>query len=238
MTEWAPKRFWAEAAVEPAAAGFAVRLDARRLNTPAKAPLILPTAALATAIAAEWGAQADRVVPQTMPMTRLANSALDRVAPQRAAVSAVVAAYAETDLVCYRADRPAALAARQAEAWDPLLGWAAETLGAPLRAVVGLMPRPQPRESIARLATVVAGTDAFRLAALHELTALSGSLILGLAVLRGHLDPDAGWALSRIDEDWQIAQWGADAEAADAAAAKAADFAAAARFHALLEDCP
>ncbi|RMF36014.1 MAG: ATPase [Alphaproteobacteria bacterium] len=235
MSEWAPKRFWTSAAAGRGTAGFAVLLDGRTARTPARHRLEVPNLALAEAIAEEWAAQGEAVDPASMPLTRLANAALDRVAPQREEVVRIVAAYGESDLLCYRAESPAALVARQQAGWDPLLDWAAEALDAPLTRASGVMHVPQPAESLARLAGRVAALDAFRLTGLHELTALSGSLVLALAVLTRRLDAATAWPLSRIDETWQAEQWGEDAEAAAGAAAREADFLLAERFLQLLE---
>lgn len=235
MSGWGPpRRFWTRAEAVEAAEGWGVALDGREVRTPARAPLLAPTRAAAEAAAAEWAAQGERVDAATMPVTRALNSAIDRVARQRAAVVAEVAGYADTDLLCYRAPGPEALVARQAAAWDPWLGWARQRHGATLICAEGVMHAPQPPEALARLTAAVEARDAFRLTALHELTALAGSLVLGLAAEEGAADAWALWRASRVDEDWQAEQWGEDAEAADAAARKAADFAAAARLAALL----
>ena len=232
MTGWAPKRFWKAAAAVPAEGGFTVQLDGRPVKTPAKTPLILPTLALAQAVAAEWDAQQGVVRPETMPMTRMANSALVKVPPAFDAVVDEIARYGATDLLCYRAEAPESLVRRQAEGWDPLLDWAAATFDAPLVITVGIVPVAQPDTSLARLRAVVAGYDAFRLVGLHDLVAITGSLVLGLAVARGRLTPDAAFALSRLDEDWQAELWGVDSEAAASAAAKRGDLSDAARFFA------
>jgi chaperone required for assembly of F1-ATPase len=233
MANWAPKRFWKQASAEPADTGFAVRLDGRPVRTPARAPLVVPTLAMARAIAAEWDAQEGLIRPDTMPVTRAANTAIDTIAPQRAAVDAIVAAYGGTDLLCYRAATPPALVARQALAWDALIDWAATALGAPLTVVTGVMPVAQPDASLSRLTAHVTALSHFELAALHDLVALSGSLILGLAVIRGRLSADAAWAAARIDETWQIEQWGDDEEAAATAARRLAAFLDADRFYGL-----
>jgi chaperone required for assembly of F1-ATPase len=233
MTGWTPRRFWTQATAEPCPGGFTVRLDGRPVRTPARAPLVLPTQALADAVAAEWQAQDGTVKPGTMPMTRMANSAIDKVAPQFDAVVAIVAAYGGTDLLCYRADGPAALVARQAAAWDPLLDWAAQALGAPLAVTAGVIPCAQPDASLARLTDAVRAEGAFRLSALHDLVAITGSLILGLAVARGRLTPDAAFAASRIDESWQADLWGTDDEAAESEALRRAGLLEAGRFYAL-----
>lgn len=229
------RRFWSRAGVAPAEAGWTLALDGKPVRSPARAALILPTRALAEAVAAEWDAQEGTIRPETMPLTRAANSAIDRVAPQRAAVAGMIAEYGTTDLLCYRAGHPPGLVARQAEAWDPLLAWAATRLGAPMICVSGVMHHPQPPESLARLAAEVTPLDAFRLTALHDLVTLSGSLVLGLAVLAGRIAPAAAWPISRLEEDWQAERWGTDPEAEAAAAEKRAAFLSAARLLSLLE---
>jgi chaperone required for assembly of F1-ATPase len=207
------KRFWTEAAVAAEDTGWSVRLDDRPLRTPARAPLLLPTAALAEAVAAEWQRQEERVRPDEMPMTRLANTALDRVEREFAAVARIVADFGETDLLCYRAAAPPELAARQAAAWDPLLDWAEDVLGARLVPTTGVIPVDQPGDALDRLRAEVLAGSVWRLTALHELVSLGGSLVIGLAVERGVVTPTEGWAHSRIDEEWQAAQWGRDDEA-------------------------
>lgn len=235
MAGWKAKRFWKTVSVVPEGQGWGLRLDARVLQTPAKAPLIVPTAAMAEAIAEEWRAQEGEIRPALMPVSRAANSAIDKVTLQQAEVAAIIADYGMTDLLCYRATGPEVLVQRQAAAWDGLLDWVAKELGAPLLVTAGVMAVPQPASSIARLRAVVGGFDPFRLTALHDLVAISGSLVIGLATARGHLQPDAAWRAARIDEDWQAEQWGRDAEAAAEAAAKAAALAEAARFLQLCE---
>ena len=224
MSEWAAKRFWSEATVEQAEGGWQVRLDARLLRTPAKRALLLPSEALARAIAAEWQAQEERIDPLSMPSTRAANAAIDKVAPQHAEVAAVIAAYGETDLLCHRADAPAELVARQSEAWDPMLDWAAEDLHARLVPVTGVMPARQDPAALERLHALTAAHGPFKLTALHDLVSLSGSLILGFAAIRGRKTPEALWQMSRIDEDWQVEHWGVDAEAAEQAERRRAAF--------------
>lgn len=213
MTDWSPRRFWTTASAVPVQGGFAVHLDARPVRTPQKSPLVLPSLALAQAIATEWQAQTDKVRPDTMPLTRIANSAIDKVAPQHDAVAAMLAAYGDSDLLCYRAEGPEGLVQRQAQAWDPLLTWASDALCGPLLPRTGVMHQAQSPASLDALGRLVRALDPFRLAAFHDLVALSGSLILALAVLKGRLTAQDAWALSRIDEDWQITHWGADEEA-------------------------
>ena len=230
---WKTKRFWTDVSVNAEDGGFGVMLDARRVMTPGKQPLIVPTRAMAEAVAAEWAAQDGEIKPLTMPFTRAANSAIERVRPQQAEVAAMLAAYAETDLTCHRAGTPAELAARQSQAWDPILDWAAAAYGAPLIATVGVLPVAQPQPSLDALAAHVAGLDEFRLTALHDLVTLSGSLLIGLATADRHIAPDTAWHLSRIDETWQAEQWGDDEEAAEAAEIKREQFLQADRFWSL-----
>jgi chaperone required for assembly of F1-ATPase len=233
---WTRQRFWRRAAGSPSASGHGVLLDDQPLMTPAGAQLVVPTAALAAAIASEWDVIEAEVLPERLPLTRAANSAIDRVAPRQAAVVDAIAAYGASDLLCYRAAAPAALAGRQSAGWDPWLQWAARTLSAPLVAVTGVMHEPQPPASLAALRAAVAAEDAFALVALHELVSLSGSLVLGLAVRRGALDAAVAWNLSRLDETWQAEQWGLDSESEAAAARRRADFVRANRMLVLLAE--
>lgn len=233
MSAWKAKRFWKEASVEAVERGFTVRLDGRPVKTPAKTLLVVPTKALAEEIAAEWNAQSGLVKPETMPFTRSANSALDKIVPQFDAVVAMLAAYGGTDLLCYRATGPEPLIQRQAAGWNPLLDWSAAELDAPLVATAGVMHIPQPVASLQHLHTLVEAFSPFQLAAFHDLVAISGSLVLALAVTRKRLTPPEAWALSRIDDAWQIEQWGEDEEAAASEAVREADFLQAGRFYAL-----
>ena len=175
--------------------------------------LELPTAALAEAIAAEWEAQGERIEPLSMPLTALANTALDGVAGRETAVAADIVKYAGSDLVCYRADHPPELVQRQAAAWDPIVGWADDALGAKLVVGTGIMPVEQPasvRDSVAR---ALEGSDAFTLTALHVMTSLMGSALLALAIFKGRLTAEAAWRAAHVDEDFQAEKWGRDAEA-------------------------
>jgi chaperone required for assembly of F1-ATPase len=234
MTGWKARRFWSEAAAAPSAeGGWEVLLDGRAVRTPAKARLLLPSRALAEAIASEWAAQEKEIAPHRMPLTRAANAAIDKVRTQRAEVVAMLAAYGETDLLCHRAEAPAELVRRQAEAWDPLLAWCAASLGAPLVPKAGVMPGTQPAASLAALRAALEALDDFELTAAHDLVSLPGSLVIGLAAVHGQGEIDALWQASRIDETWQQELWGEDAEAAEAARLRQADFRAAARFLAL-----
>ncbi len=233
MSNWRPKRFWKAASVVAEEGGFAVRLDDRPVKTPAKQPLLLPTKALADLVAAEWDAQSGLVNPETMPVTRMANSAIDKVIPQYHEVASLLTAYGETDHLCYRAAHPPALAAKQAMAWDPLLDWAAQSLHAPLLSTAGVAPIAQDAAVLARLHAQVLALGNFKLAAFHDLVSISGSLVLAFAVAHGRLTAEEGWHLSRLDESWQIALWGEDEDAAAAAALKQEAFYLAARFFAL-----
>lgn len=233
MSVWAARKFWTAASAVPVEGGFTVHLDARPVRTPLKAPLVLPTLALAEAVAAEWDAQDKTVDPETMPFTRTANSAIDKVVPQFAAVADMLAEYGGSDLLCYRAGSPDDLVALQNRGWDPLLDWAREALDAPLQNAVGVMHVPQPEASLEALRRAVHALTPFQLAAFHDLVALSGSLVLALAVTRKRLTAEEAWTLSRIDEDWQISLWGEDEEAAEVAARKHADFLRADRFFGL-----
>lgn len=233
MSVWAARRFWTAATAVPVDGGYTVQLDARPVRTPLKAPLVLPTIALAKAVAAEWQAQEKAVNPETMPFTRTANSAIDKVRPQFAAVADMLADYGGSDLLCYRAEGPAGLVARQAQSWDPLLDWARDDLAAPLRQATGVMHVAQPEASLAALRHQVQAMSAFQLAAFHDLVAISGSLVLALAVARGRITADEAWTRSRVDEDWQISLWGEDEEAAEAAARKREALLQADRFYGL-----
>lgn len=224
-----PKRFYAAAGLAESEGAFRLTLDGRPANTPARRPLSLPSRIIGEAVAAEWGAQGEQIDPATMPLTRLVNSAIDGVAERREAVAQDVAAYAETDLLAYRAASPDRLVAAQAEAWDPVLAWAREALGARPILSEGVMHVAQPDESVAALRRAVeAVEDPFRLAALHAMTTLTGSLILALAVSRGALEPGAAWEAAHVDETYQAQVWGRDAEAEARLALRRAEFEAAA----------
>ena len=233
MTAWAANRFWKATSTEPADGGFTILLDGRAVKTPAKAPLVLPTLVMAQAVAGEWDAQDGLIKPDTMPLTRAANSAIDKVAPLRAEVIAELSGYGGTDLLCYHAESPAELIARQQATWGPLLTWAATTLQAPLTVTRGIIPVDQPQASLDRLHTAVSAFTNPELAGLHDLVAISGSLVLALAVTSGHLAPDAAFSLSRLDNDWQAEHWGTDEDEAELEVLRRAAFLQAHRFFAL-----
>jgi chaperone required for assembly of F1-ATPase len=230
------KRVYRAVAVAPGDGGWQVMLDSRVLRTPAKAPLLLPNRALAEAIAAEWDSQVKTVVPATMPLMRLAATAIDRVAPQRTQVIEEVAGYAGTDLICYRADRPAELVARQQAVWQPLVDWATLRYDAPLLVTTGVVPRLQPAGAVAAIQAAVAAFDDFSLTALHGLTTACGSVVIALALAESHLEPEAAWQVSQVDETFQIEKWGEDAEAGRRRAAIRADIEASCRFLALVRN--
>ena len=224
------KRFYKQAGVVPVADGHGVTLDGRLVKTPGKRDLVVPSPALAAAMAAEWEAQQGEVRREAMPLTRLAGVTIDRNSVEREAVVRQVAHYAETDLVCYRATRPPALAARQHEVWQPLVDWATARYDAPLAVTAGVIPASQPAASLAAFTKVVVGHDAFSLTALHAATQACGSLVIALALLEGRLDPDEAVAASQLDESFQIEAWGEDIEQAKQRTALAAEITAAARF--------
>lgn len=210
MSQTAKKRFWENAEVVAGDGGFGIALDGRALKTPAKAAFSVPTMALANAVAAEWQAQEEKIDPASMPMTRRANAAIDKVSVQKGEVAEMLSAYGASDLLCYRADYPAELAARQAQAWDPLLAWAEREFSSPLAVTAGIIPKNQPADSLANLRAQVFAMPVFILTGFHDLVSISGSLIIGLAVLRKHKPVDQLWTSSRVDEIWQEEQWGSD----------------------------
>lgn len=202
------RRFWQAVTVVPDVGGWSVRLDARPLRTPAQQPLLLPTAALAEGIAAEWRDVAAEVDATRMPLTRLASTVIDLMPTRRGDAIAEAVGFASTDLLCYRAAAPADLVLRQARAWQPWLDWAERTHGARLVATEGVIAVPQDPLALARLRAAVEGLDAWRLVGLHAGVTLTGSLILGLALDAGALDADAAFALALLDELFEIEQWG------------------------------
>ncbi|KIC24899.1 MULTISPECIES: ATP12 family chaperone protein [unclassified Leisingera] len=230
MSGWAQKRFWKAVTVAEAAEGFEVELDGRRVKTPAKAPLMVPTREMAEAIAAEWDAQTESVNPNSMPCTRSANAAIDKVTHQHSEVAAMLAEYGDSDLLCYRADSPVELAARQAAEWDPVLDWAEAELGVRLLPRTGVLHQPQEPAVLAVLAEKTRAMTPFQLAAFHDLVGISGSLILGFAAASGWRSAEEIWLLSRLDERWQEEQWGEDEEAQAAAEVKRQEFLHAKRF--------
>ncbi|PVX29789.1 ATP12 family chaperone protein [Sphingomonas pokkalii] len=224
------KRFWKTVSI----ADGAIELDGRAVRTPARAALTLPTPQLAEAVAEEWRSVGEELDPRAMPLTGLANAVIDQVAPNPAPFAADLARYGESDLLCYRAELPEPLVERQAAQWDPLLDWARTRYDVHFETTAGIMHRPQPPATIARLQEVVAALDPFRLAALSPLVTISGSLVAALALLEGAADRETVWRAAQLDEDWQAEQWGEDDLATRARDVRRADFDAGARFLSLL----
>jgi chaperone required for assembly of F1-ATPase len=211
-----PKRFYKQVSVAPEANGFVITLDARKLKTPEKADLILPTQAAAEAVAEEWRTQGEEIDPRTMPLTRLVNSALDGVALDVTSVIDDVVRYAGSDLVCYRAAEPTGLVAAQSEAWDPVLAFARDELAARFICVEGITFAEQPPRAIAAVREAIVqstGERPIAVAALHVMTTLTGSVLLALAVARHELSPESAWDAVHVDEDFQMRVWGSDMEA-------------------------
>lgn len=230
-----PKRFYKDAAVERRDGKFLIVLDGRGVKTPKKRDLALPTQALAEAIAAEWAEQGERINPATMPLTRIANTAIDAVADHMAEVAADIEAFAGNDLTCYRAEGPEALVRRQSNAWDPVVAWAKTALGAEFLVGEGVLPIEQPASSVAAIGKALEGAGPFRLAALHIMTTLTGSALIALAHAMGRLTLEEAWAAAHVDETWQAEQWGWDAEAQARARHRKEEFSAASRALTLAE---
>jgi chaperone required for assembly of F1-ATPase len=215
------KRFWKDVAIN---ADRVVTLDGKPVRTPGRRPLALPTDALAEAVAAEWRAVGETIDPRTMPLTGLANAATDPIAADPAGFAARLAAYGESDLLCYRAEGPPLLVQRQAAAWDPLLGWARRRYDVTFAVTTGVMHVAQPAATVARLHEAVAAYDDFRLAGLSPVVTLTGSLVIGLALIEGEIDADAAWAAAGIDEDWSVEMWGEDWQATQLREAQRREF--------------
>jgi chaperone required for assembly of F1-ATPase len=216
-----PKKFYTLAGVTD---DLAIALDGRVVKTPMKAKLAMPTHALAEAVAAEWNAQVDVINPAAMPLTKLANTAIDRAGGERAYVAGQVVEFAGSDLVCYRAGEPETLAILQSTAWNPVIAWAEQAVHAKFIVTAGVMHKAQPDETLAAVAAHVAGLDEFRLTVAHNLTTLTGSALLALMMVAGAIAPDVAWAAAHVDEDFQIAVWGTDEEAAQRRVWRKIDF--------------
>ena len=228
------KRFWKYAETVERDEGWGVELDAKPLRTPARKTLVVPTEALADAIAAEWESVVDKIEPRSMPLTGLANAAVDRVAPDKQAFAAGLARFAEADLACYRAEGPNGLIELEAEHWDALLGWGRRRFDVDFNTTSGIIHVDQPAVTVDRLRHAVEPLDAFRLAGLSPLVTIGGSLLAALGVLEGAFPPEQAWNAVSVDDRWQLEQWGSDAEAEAALANRRWDFLAAARFLELL----
>ena len=220
MSEWGSKRFWSTVSVETGPDGFSIRLDSRPVRTPARRTLVLPTRSVAEHVAAEWEAQEERVELATMPWTRSANAAIDKVSTQRREVMDHLAGYANTDLLSYRAAEPAALVLRQQKTWDPLLDWLECRHGVRFEVTRGVMPVAQDAACVSRLVRRMEPMSSFQLTGFHDLVTLSGSFVIALAAADGAFQVPDLWAASRLDETWQAEHWGEDVEAAEEAARK------------------
>ncbi|MDW3096778.1 MAG: ATP12 family protein [Alphaproteobacteria bacterium] len=228
------KRFYKVAASAKRDDGFAIILDDRELKTPGRTAVRVPNAELGEAVAAEWEAQASHIDPSTMPRTRIVTTAIDRVSLDNGPAIDEIVGYAGTDLVCYRADDPEELVALQGQAWDPLLEWFAGATGTRLKATSGIIHVQQDDDALRQVGLLLNEVDPISLTALHTLVTLSGSAVIGLAMLKGHLDAKDAYAASRVDETFQINKWGEDEEAAERAAFHKVEFDAAAEVLRLL----
>ena len=228
------KRFYRQAEVAAGDGGFEIALDGTPVRTPGRVPLAVPTRELADAMADAWNAQGDQVEPRSMPLTGLANAAVDRIAPDRAAFAQGLAVFGESDLLCYRAEGPAPLVRRQSELWDPILDWARRRYDVAFETVTGIIHRQQPAATIERLRNAVEARNPFELAGLSPLVTISGSLLIALALAEKAISLDQAWAAGTLDEQYQIEMWGEDDELTKALAGRRFDFEAGARFLALL----
>jgi chaperone required for assembly of F1-ATPase len=227
------KRFYKTVSVT---AERSILLDARPVRTPSKKLHTLPTNALAEAVAEEWRAQEGEIKPETMRLSGLANAAIDLIAPDPKAFAVGLAAYGESDLLCYRADDPPELVARQLAAWEPLLEWAQMRYDVTFTRVSGIMHKVQPAETITRLGAAISARNTFELAALSHIVTISGSLVIALAVLERQIEADPAFDIAHLDELYQAEKWGEDWMAADARVLRRADFVSACRFLQLLSD--
>lgn len=228
-----PRRFYATVALAETEAGYGLRLDGRVMRTPGRRELVVPHHGLARAMVHEWEAQAEYIDPVTMPLTRLANTAVDRIAPDRTLAEDEILRFAETDLLCYRADHPAALVQRQSLHWDPVLAWIERRHGVCLSVITGIVYQQQPSASIGTLRRLLEQSSACELAGYHLIASLTGSAVLAMAVGDGAVDADAAWAAANVEEDWQRDQWGTDVVAVRRRAEQYLEFQAAVRFLAL-----
>jgi chaperone required for assembly of F1-ATPase len=222
-----PKRFYKSVAVTDQ---FGIALDGRNIKTPLKAPLVLPNRALAEAVATEWDAQAEVINPHAMPLTKLANTAIDRAIPEKSKIAAEILEFAGNDMICYRAESPAGLVLRQAIHWDPIIIWAKADLNANFAKVRTITHKPQPFEALQALEAHTKSLDPFSFVAVHNLATLTGYAILAAMVAAGKIPADAAWFAANVDEDWQIETWGEDAEAAARRAGRFNEFSACVKF--------
>lgn len=222
-----PKRFYKAVTVTEQ---LGIALDGRAVKTPLKVPLVLPSPALAEAVAVEWEAQKEFINPHAMPLTKLANTAIDRATKEKASITAEILAFAGSDMVCYRADKPQSLVSRQAEHWDPVIAWAYDRLNAGFITTNTLIHKPQPAASLQALEAHVMATDPFRFTAIHSLTTLTGSALIATMLAAGDISVEAAWVAANVDEDWQIETWGQDDEAMARRAGRLHEFSCCAKF--------
>ena len=229
----APRRFYKTAASTPVDGGWGIALDGKALRSPAKRPLVLPTEALAKAIADEWQAQGEKVDPGSMPLMQFAATAIDRLSDDRTALVEEIAGYGHSDLICYRAEEPPSLARRQEETWQPLIAWAAERYDVALNVTTGIVAVEQPAHALATFRRVLAACDLFALTALAGAASAAGSLAIALALMEGWVTAEDAADAALLDELFQAEKWGSDPEAEQRRAAIRADLRAAKRFHTL-----
>ncbi len=225
-----PKRFYKNAAIEKHGNGFAVTLDGGKVKTRARKPLVLPQERLAVMLAAEWQGQLEFINPAVMPLTRIANTAIDLVAASPGPVIDEITGFAASDLICYRAQNPSGLVKRQSEMWDPVLHLLQQELGASFKSASGILHVKQPQEALDAITGWLTGRRAFDLAALHTLTTLTGSALLTWALDMGGIPASDIWQAAHIDENWQNDQWGRDAEAVERMTSREKEFMAAVAF--------
>jgi chaperone required for assembly of F1-ATPase len=230
-----PKRFYKSVALTDQ---LGIALDGRTVKTPLKAPLVLPTRPLAEAVAAEWDAQVDVINPRAMPLTKLANTAIDRAVSERPKITAEILEFAGSDLVCYRAESPAGLVLREATYWDPIISWAKVDLGIDFATVNSITQRRQSAAALQTLEAHIKSLNPFTFVAVHNLTTLTGSALLAAMVAAGKIPSDAAWLAANVDEDWQIETWGEDAEASARRAGRFNEFSACVRFVNLAHNRP
>lgn len=222
-----PKRFYKSVSVTDQ---LGIALDGRSVKTPLKAALILPNQALAEAVAAEWDAQVDVINPHAMPLTKLANTAIDRAIPERPKIAAEILEFAGSDMVCYRAESPAGLVQRQTTHWDPIIAWAKADLKVGFAAVSTITHKRQSPAALQAMEAHITSLEPFSFVAVHNLTTLTGSALLAAMVASGKIPLDAAWLAANVDEDWQIETWGEDTEAAARRAGRLKEFSACVRL--------
>lgn len=229
------KRFYKEVVLEERPEGFGLALDGRPVKTPLKRPLMMPNSKLAQAVAQEWDDQQEHIDPNSMLLTKLCNTALDRVGQDRVRIVDEIVDYANADLLCYRAQGPVELVARQCKLWDPVLSWAADELGARFHVTEGVVHKEQDEGCLAAFRRFVEDQSNYAMAGYHNAMTMTGSAVLAAAALRGHLTPEEAWSLAHVDEDWQIERWGEDEEEAGRRAGRRIEFLGILDYLALLE---